>query len=248
MQKKIRVGAVSYLNTKPLIYGFEQGMMQQDIELSLHYPSQLTSLMQKQQLDIALLPVASIQNVNNANVFSNFCIASDHKVASVCLFSYVPIEEIQEVFLDYQSRTSVTLFKMLMRDYWNIRPSLLEADASFISSIKNKSAGIVIGDRALDMLNEFPYVYDLAEAWRSHTQLPFVFATWVTQTELSQSFIHDFNEANQLGFMHIDTIIKEYGSATKYDLNTYYTHNIAYQLTEERRNGMQLFLRKVEAL
>jgi chorismate dehydratase len=248
MQKKIRVGAVSYLNTKPLIYGFEQGMMEHDIELSLHYPSQLTSMMQKNQLDIALLPVASIQNIHDAEVFSNFCIASDKKVASVCLFSHVPIEEVQEVYLDYQSRTSVTLFKILMRDYWHIRPLLMDADVDYISSIKGKSAGIIIGDRALEQLNHFPYVYDLAEAWNSHTQLPFVFATWVTRQPLSSTFIESFNDANAIGLSYLDQIIVAQSDFKSYDLTTYYHDNIAYHLSNERRNGMQLFLNKIERL
>jgi predicted solute-binding protein len=140
MQKKIRVGAVSYLNTKPLIYGFEHGIMNDQIQLSLDYPSRLAGLMQKNKLDISLLPVASIPNIANATVFSDYCIASDKKVASVCLFSHVPIEEIQEVYLDYQSKTSVALFRILLRDYWNIRPSLLEADETYIGKINGYDA------------------------------------------------------------------------------------------------------------
>lgn len=248
MQKKIRVGAVSYLNTKPLIYGFEQGFMQNEIELTLNYPSQLTTMMQKNQLDIALLPIASIQNIQDAQIFSNYCIASDGKVASVCLFSHVPIDEVQEVFLDYQSRTSVALFRLLMRDYWNIRPLLADADTQYISQIKDKKAGIIIGDRALKQLNNFPYVYDLAEAWQQHTQLPFVFATWVSNTKLSRNFIASFNDANALGLQHLSDISNTNAHLTPYDLNTYYHENIAYQLNDERKNGMQLFLKSMDKL
>ena len=136
MQKKIRVGAVSYLNTKPLIYGFEQGLLQDQIELILDYPSRLAQAMQKKQLDIALLPVASIPTITDATLFSKYCIASDKKVASVCLFSEVPIEDIQTVFLDYQSKTSVALFRILMKDYWQIRPSLVEAEEGYDKRVR----------------------------------------------------------------------------------------------------------------
>ncbi len=247
MQKKIRVGAVSYLNTKPLIYGFEHGKMNTEIELSLDYPSRLAGLMQKNKLDIALLPVASISNIPDAFVFSDYCIASNQKVASVCLYSQVPIEEIQEVYLDYQSKTSVALFRLLIRDYWNIRPSLLEAGEDYLANIKGKTAGIIIGDRALQQTNKFPFVYDLAEAWQSHTQLPFVFATWVTNKKLPDSFIQAFNEANAIGLNHIDEIITTQ-SFPEYDLKKYFTENICYLLDEEKRNGMQLFLKMLDKL
>ncbi len=247
MQKKIRVGAVSYLNTKPLIYGFEHGMMNDQIELSLDYPSRLAGLMQKNELDIALLPVASISNIANANVFTDYCIASDKKVASVCLFSNVPIEEIQEVYLDYQSRTSVALFRILMRDYWNIRPSLRESDEAYIGKIKGKTAGIIIGDRALIHYSKFPFVYDLAEAWHSHTQLPFVFATWVTNTSLDQLFIQKFNGSNEFGLSKMNEIIVE-KPFLPYDLNTYYSENISFRFDLEKRNGMMLFLKMIEKL
>lgn len=247
MQKKIRVGAVSYLNTKPLIYGFEHGKMSGEIELTLDYPSHLAAMIQKNKIDIALVPVASIQNISEARIFSNYCIASSKQVASVCLFSHVPIEEIQEVFLDYQSRTSVALFRILMRDYWNIRPSLLEADENYISQIKGKTAGIIIGDRALKQLQHFPFVYDLAEAWHSHTQLPFVFATWVSTIELSQQFIDNFNLSNEEGLSKLDEIIAVQ-RFPEYNLKKYFTENISFRLNDENRNGMQLFLRMLEKL
>jgi chorismate dehydratase len=179
MQKKIRIGAVSYLNTKPLIYGFEHGAMKDKISLELNYPSLLAAALQKNNLDIALLPVAAIPSISNAHVVSPYGIAAAKKVASVCLFSQVPIEEIQEIYLDYQSRTSVALLRILLRDHWQTRPMLLDAPEDYISSISDKTAGIIIGDRALEQLNHFDYVYDLAEAWHEHTQLPFVFAAWV---------------------------------------------------------------------
>lgn len=246
MQKKIRVGAVNYLNTKPLIYGFERGLMKHQIDLSLDFPSRLASRLQTKDLDIALLPIASVAQLEESHIFSNYCIASDKKVASVCLFSEVPIEEIQEVFLDYQSRTSVALFRILMRNYWHIRPSLLESNENYIEQIKGKSAGIIIGDRALIQLSRFPYVYDLAEAWQSYTQLPFVFATWVSNKNLPDEFIQDFNSACNLGLSHLDTIISA-NAFPQYDLLTYFTQNISYVLNEERQKGMQLFMKMLES-
>ena len=247
MQKKLRIGAVSYLNTKPLIYGFEQGLMKDEIELIVDYPSKLASLLQKKEIDIALLPVAAIQNIEDANVFSKYCIAANEEVASVCIFSEVPIEEIQEIYLDYQSRTSVTLLRILLNNYWHTRPILVEADEDYISNIKGKKAGVIIGDRALQQLNNFPYVYDLAKAWHDHTQLPFVFATWVSNQELSEEFILNFNDANAFGLQNLDIIIAN-NPFPDYDLKKYYAENIDFDFDEKKKNGMTMFLKLVEKL
>ena len=247
MQKKIRVGAVSYLNTKPLIYGFEHGAMSDKLTLELNYPSQLASSLQKGKLDIALLPVAAIPGITNAEIISPYGIAADHKVASVCLFSHVPIEEIQEIYLDYQSRTSVALLRILLRDYWRTRPMLLDAPENYISLIKDKTAGIIIGDRALEQLNNFEYVYDLAEAWRENTNLPFVFAAWVTNQSLEADFVDEFNNTIAESLGHIPEVI-ENNPFSAYNLHTYYHENIQYTLNEEKQKGMTLFLKLLDSL
>ena len=109
MNPKIKIGAVSYLNTKPLLYGIERSDLVNDIELIVDYPSILAKKLQENSIDIALLPVAAIPFIANAQIVSDYGIASDGNVVSVALFSQVPIEEIKTVYLDYQSRTSVRL-------------------------------------------------------------------------------------------------------------------------------------------
>ncbi len=247
MDQKIRVGAVNYLNTKPLIYGLQHGPLSEKINLQLDYPANLTAMLQKNKLDIALLPVAAIPLINDSQIISNYCIASNQKVASVCLFSEVPIDEIQEIYLDYQSRTSVMLLRILLKEYWQIRPSLLEGDEQYISQIKGKTAGLIIGDRALENLKAFPYVYDLAEAWYDYTKLPFVFAVWVANKKINPTLLEEFNIANSIGFQRIEEIISDL-SYTPYDLSNYYRNNINYSLDEEKTKGMTLFLKMIEKL
>lgn len=246
MDKKLRVGAVSYLNTKPLIYGFEQGMMQDQLELICDYPSRLVSLLQKNEIDIALLPVAAISQIQDAHLFSDYGIASDGKVASVCLFSEVPIEEVQEIYLDYQSRSSVALLRILLKNHWQSRPLLMDTTEDYFHEIKDKKAGLIIGDRALQQAAHFPFVYDLAEAWKEYTQLPFVFATWVANTSLPEEFIQLFEKTIQFGLDHLDEIIAS-NQVPYYDLKTYYHENIAFHLDEDRKKGMMMFLRMLEA-
>lgn len=247
MQKKIRIGAVSYLNTKPLIYGFEHGAMKDKISLELNYPSLLAAALQKNNLDIALLPVAAIPSISNAHVVSPYGIAATKNVASVCLFSQVPIEEIQEIYLDYQSRTSVALLRILLRDHWQTRPMLLDAPEDYISSISGKTAGIIIGDRALEQLNHFDYVYDLAEAWHEHTQLPFVFAAWVSNQILGDDFLSEFNQSIAESLTHIPEVIAQ-NTFPAYSLQTYFTENIQYELDEDKQKGMTLFLKLLDTL
>lgn len=246
MNKKLRVGAVSYLNTKPLIYGFEQGMMQDQLELICDYPSRLVSLLQKNEIDLALLPVAAISQIQDAQLFSRYGIASDGHVASVCLFSEVPIEEVQEIYLDYQSRSSVALLRILLKNHWQTRPLLVETSEDYLHEIKEKKAGLIIGDRALQQLGKFPYVYDLAEAWKEYTGQSFVFATWVANTPLSESFIAEFEKTMEFGLNHMNEII-EANAIPYYSLKTYYHDNIAFHIDEERKKGMMMFLRMLEA-
>ncbi len=252
MLDKTWVGAVSYLNTKPLIYGFEQGQMQEDVHLVLDYPANLAKRMNKGELDVALLPIAAIADlknvhVNDAHIFSTYCIGANGPVASVCLFSEVPLEEVQEIYLDYQSRTSVALLKVLLKNHFKHQVKFIEADENYIPKIKGTTAGLIIGDRAFEQLKHFKHIYDLAAEWKTFTGLPFVFAAWVTNKNLTEKFVFDFNKANALGFEHLEQIIKR-ENYSQYDLRTYYTQNISYQLNDEKHQAIELFMKYISAL
>ena len=148
VNNKIRVGAVSYLNAKPLVYGFEKGMMRDEIILSFEYPSKIASQLINDEIDIGLVPVAAIQELKDFHLVSDFCIGADNEVASVCLFSDVPLNEIENVLLDYQSRTSVLLLQILLKEHWRLSPKLTVAESGYESLIEGNTAGLVIGDRA----------------------------------------------------------------------------------------------------
>ena len=116
--KKIRVGAVSYLNTKPLLYGIRKHKVSQQIELIEDYPSRIAQLLIDDKIDVGLIPVAAILRLKEHHIITNYCIGSDGPVASVCIFSEVPIEEVKNIYLDYQSKTSVSLARILIKEYW----------------------------------------------------------------------------------------------------------------------------------
>ncbi len=245
---KIRVGAVSYLNTKPLLYGITRSAaLMEQMELVIDYPSRIANLLKEGKLDIGLVPVAIIPRLKEWHLVGDYCIGAEGPVASVCLFSDVPVDEIDTILLDYQSKTSVALCKVLLKHYWKLNPLLEDAKEDFRNHIRGKTAGVVIGDRALEQRHVSPYIYDLAEAWITFTGLPFVFAAWIANKQLPEAFSALFNEANAIGLAHLNDVIAENPFAA-YSLNKYYTENISYALTDEKRKGMKLFLEMIENL
>jgi chorismate dehydratase len=235
------VGAVSYLNTKPLIYGFEQGMMKDDVELIFDYPAKIAAALLNDEIDIGLIPVAVIPEMKEYYIIGEHCIGCDGEVASVCLFSEVPLHEIEIVLLDYQSRTSVKLAQVLMREYWKINPVMKAAGNDFRSAIKGKTAAVVIGDRALEQRKISRYQYDLGLAWKEHTGSSFVFAAWVSNKPLNDEFIQAFDKANAIGLKNINEVVKT-NPYTVFDLKSYYTQFISYELTADKKIGLQQFL------
>ena len=242
--KKIKVGAVSYLNTKPLLYGINRSSVLDKIELIEDYPSSIAKMLVENKIDVGLVPVAIIPLLKEHYIITDFCIGAESAVASVCLFSDVPIEEIEKVYLDYQSRTSINLFKILIKEYWKKEVIIEDAKPGYQQLIKGTSAGVVIGDRAFEQRTKSKYSYDLAEAWIDHTGLPFVFAAWVANKELPSDFINDFNKANYLGINNIEHLIDDLDYSL-FDLDKYYRKNISYPLTENKRKGLALFLDKL---
>ena len=243
LSKKIRVGAVSYLNTKPLLYGLQHHAISESIELIEDYPANLARALEENTIDIGLVPVAVIPKLPEAHIISNYCIGATGPVASVSIFSQVPMESITSVYLDYQSKTSVNLARILLKNYWKQDVLLLEAPSNFMDLIDGSTAAVIIGDRALEKYNSYAYRYDLAEAWINYTGKPFVFATWVANKPIDEVFIANFNEANGIGLKNIDTVVEQLSHKNNsYDLHTYFTKNISYTLDAAKKEGMAHFL------
>lgn len=245
LNAKIKVAAVSYLNTKPLLYGIERSSVMNDIDLVVDYPSELAKSLREGSIDMALLPVAALHEIPGGHIVSDYGIASDGNVASVCIFSQVPMEEITSVYLDYQSRSSVRLAKLLLEKHWNKKVEYKQAPENYIDYINGTTAGVIIGDRALRQLNNFNCIYDLATGWKDFTGLDFIFAAWIANKELPANFVAAFNEANAEGLKHLDEVVAE-NPFPYYDLKTYYTENIKFYLDEEKRKGMEKFFELIK--
>jgi chorismate dehydratase len=243
---KIRVAAVSYLNTKPLLYGIRRHPVLEEIELVEDYPSKIAQQLIDDEVDMGLIPVAIIPRLKEAHIYTDFCIGADGPVSSVCLFSDVPLDQVTRVYLDYQSRTSVMLATILLKEFWKSGAELVRASGEdYREKITGTTAGLVIGDRAFEQRLRSPYIYDLAEAWKAHTGLPFVFAAWIANKPLPADFIARFNEANAIGLQHIDEVVAENPYA-HFDLKEYYTRSIDYRLDDRKREALMLFIEKVK--
>ena len=248
MDRKIRIGAVSYLNTKPLLYGLQHESIREKIDISLDYPSQIAAKLLDDKIDVGLVPVAIIPKLKEYHIISDYCIGCNGPVGSVAIFSEKPLNQLTSVILDYQSRTSVMLSRVLMQEYWKKQVTWKDAQGEeFLQQIKDDVAGVVIGDRALKQKTISKYMYDLGLAWKNQTGLPFVFAAWISNKELPEDFLTAFNEANQMGFNNLEEVV----SMENYDhsaLGKYYTENISYELNAEKRKGLELFLAKMQLL
>ena len=233
---------VNYLNTKPLLYGLERKPISDQIELIGDYPAKVAQLLIDNKIDVGLIPVAVIPKLPEYHIVGDYCIGTQGEIASVALFSEVPMNEIKKVYLDYQSRTSVALLKYLMKEYWGIKPEIVESvNEDYRKEIKGTTAGLVIGDRALEQRKISTFIYDLGSEWKAITGLPFVFAAWVSTKSLPDDFIRLFNEANGLGLQHIDEIVAA-NPFELYDLKKYYSLHLSYQLDKDKMKGMDLFL------
>ena len=244
--KKTKVGIVNYLNTRPLLYGIEQSPIRDSIELIQDYPSNIASYLLGGNIDVGLVPVAILPFLNEFYIHTDYCIGCNGPVASVCLFSDVPIQDVENVLLDYQSRTSAALLKILLLDYWKVAPNVIETASDFRSSIKGTTAGLVIGDRSFEQRKHSQHVYDLGEAWKQYTGLPFVFAAWISTRPLDPHFIQEFNLANQFGILNISKVI----GTTVYSLfnmEEYFTKYISYGLDAEKQKGLKRFIQLLNA-
>ena len=247
---KVKISVVSYLNSKPFIYGLENTNFKNQIELQQDIPSICAQKLINKTVDIGLIPVAILPRLKEHHIISDYCIGAVGKVESVCLYSHVHLSEIKTILLDYQSRTSVTLVKVLAKELWHISPEWKNAEKDFENTIQHTTAAVIIGDRTFGLENKFPFKYDLAEEWQKLTGLPFVFACWVANKKLSSEFIEQFNSSLKTGIDNIENIAETIQNQENYQINVkhYLQNNISYVLNKPKREGLELFLAYLKKL
>lgn len=243
----VRISAVSYLNTKPFLYGLFQSGMDKQCALSLDIPSECARKLIEGEVDLGLVPVAVIPQLGDAaTVVSDYCIGTLGEVKTVCIYSQVPIEEVTELYLDYHSRTSAALTRYLLQDYWQVQPRLLPAQPGYEQRLKGSTAGLIIGDRTIGLEGRYAYRYDLGGIWQAHTGLPFVFAAWVSREPLPAAFLEPFNRALGQGVQQRHQVAQLFESShPHFSVHEYYHRYIDYDLTPEKRQALALFLEQV---
>ena len=235
------------MNTRPLLLGMEQSPFKDRIDLMKAYPAQIAKALLDDTIDIGLVPVAIMPLLKSPQLVSKYVIGTEGEVASVALFSKVPMDQIEKVYLDYQSRTSVALAKILFKHYWKKEVEFLTPTEGYMDHINGTTAGIIIGDRALESLDKFEYIFDLGSAWKAYSGLPFVFAAWVANKPIPLEFMEAFDTANAYGLAHLDEVITLIPANDQVvDLHKYYTKNISYSMTDEKKKGLESFLRLIQ--
>jgi len=239
---KIKISAVAYTNTKAFIYGLEHSDIINKIDLSLDIPSDCAAKVISGEVDMGLMPVAAIPLVPHANIVADYCIGSDGAVNSVFIFSNVPIEEIKTLKLDAHSRTSNNLAKVLLKFYW-------KKDVDFTTDqTVDTDALVLIGDRTFGRKDDFAFAYDMGEEWKKFTGLPFMYAAWVANKEISNEFKVEFNAALKFGLDHREEVLKDLPTVPNFDLKDYLYNKLQFDATEERKQAMNLFLGYIEKL
>src|ERR1035437_7157481 len=171
MIRRYSVSIVSYTNTLPLRYGISKSNLLSEMDLQLDIPAVCAQKLIANSVDIGLIPVAVIPLLKEHYIISKYCIGSNERVDTVKLYSHVSLEKIETIYLDYQSRTSIMLAKVLAKNYWKIHPAFINAAAGFENTTKGNNAAVVIGDRCFALNDTFPYEYDLAFEWKKYTKL-----------------------------------------------------------------------------
>lgn len=238
--EKVKVSAVSYTNTLPFIYGLQHSDIINHIELSLDVPSECAYKLINNEADLGIVPVAALLDIPNPTIVSQYCLGASGAVNSVFIFSEKPIDEIDTLRLDNQSKTSNGLAQLLLRYYWK-RAVTVVLDGT-------ADAYVEIGDRTFGKQQAHPYVYDLSLYWEKYTGLPFTFAVWVANKPLQDPFIQSFNEALAYGLAQREALIAKLPMRLDFDYHRYLMEDIDYRYDDAKQSAVAKFLKLLETL
>lgn len=242
----MRIGAVSYLNTKPLIYQLLE--FAPDAELVLDVPSRLADRLAEGELEVALIPSIEMLRAPNYRILSDACIACRGPVLSVKLLSRVPVSDIKTLALDEGSRTSVALVQILLAERLGLTPQLarLGVEGPRCDSSVNADAVLMIGDRAIHASRSvYSEQWDLGEKWWEWTGLPFVFAVWVARPSVKTGPMESvLMKSRDAGVADLEAIAESAAAEVGLDVNTclsYLRDNLHFSLGPMEREGLRRF-------
>jgi chorismate dehydratase len=206
MTRPVRIGAVNYLNTKPLICDLES--IAPDTELVLEVPSRLADMLGDGLLDVALIPVIEYFRAGIYSIVPNIAIASRGPVLSVTLFSRVPWKDIRRVALDEGSRASAALTQIILQKRYGVKAEVQPLPLNRAAEEIGADAVLLIGDRAMSAcLPGFAFAFDLGQEWFEWTSLPFVYAVWAVREGTDLGPVEEaLLEAKRRGLMRTGVI------------------------------------------
>ena len=250
----LRISAISYLNTAPLIWDFEHGEAGIEFEISYTLPSGCARALESGTADIGIIPAAAYAQVPGLMVLPGVAIASRRPVRSILLVSRVPVDKIRTVALDTSSMTSVALTKILFEKWLGGGRTFTAMAPNIEEMLAHHDAGLLIGDPALQIDRSRYHTLDLAEEWIRHTGKPFVFAFWAVRQKAlseavpSQDLAEKFQQSRDHGLepASLESIVSEWAprlSISESTVHSYLTENIYYYLDAACLEGLQLFYR-----
>jgi len=257
--KRLRISAISYLNTAPLMWDFENPQQGQpgpaaNFDISYTLPSQCAGNLQQGLADIGIIPAAAYASIPGLGILPGVAIASLRAVRSILLVSKLPLEKIKTVALDTSSLTSVALTRVLFAKWWGGHRIFNACDPELETMLQQNDAALLIGDPALQVDRSRYLTLDLAEEWIRLTGKPFVFAFWAVRqaalkdADSSLELAATFQESRDHGLHreNVDRIAREWAprlGLSESGVRSYLTQNIHYYLDGECLDGLRLFYR-----
>ena len=255
--KRLRISAISYLKTAPLMWDFEHGDVRAAFDVSYTLPSRCAADLATGTADIGIIPAAAYTSIPGLAILPAVAIASRRPVRSILLVSKVPLDKIRSVALDTSSLTSAALTRVLFAKWWGAGRTFASMAPDVEKMLNEHDACLVIGDPALKVDRARYLTYDLAEEWIRLTGKPFVFAFWAVRqgaladVPLGLDLATVFQESRDHGLQaeSLERIAREWAprlGLSETDVKTYLTENISYDLDPACLDGLRLFYRYAE--
>jgi chorismate dehydratase len=245
--QKARIAASSYLNTAPLIWSFIHGSQREQVELFTDTaPARCAEMLANGEVDAALVPIIEYQRIPDISIVPDVCVGSRTAVRSVVLVTRKNnLKKVESVALDESSRTSVTLVKIIFREFLGFEPKWETSAPDLKSMLEHADAALIIGDPAMKIPREQFRVYDLATLWHDFTGFGFVFAMWMVRKDAGEKVSSlDFAAARDEGLKNLDevtdTYVEQIGLADD-EIRSYLTENIVFSVDEEMQKGLTLY-------
>ncbi len=242
--RTIRVGAVTYLNTRPLIDAIPE--LDPELELTFDHPSRLADALAAGRLDVATIPSVEYLRQPGSTIVSDACVACDGPVRSVKMFGRVPVEDVHTLALDEGSRTSAALARILLKERFGVVPHLRTLPIGAPFDAAPADAVLMIGDRGMTpVAGTFEFIWDLGEEWSRWTGLPFVFSLWIARPGADLGGVErTLAAARDAGLGRLDAIARREAPALgipEADCLAYLREHLEFRLGPRQRRGLEHF-------